>query len=175
MTSITEKSELSNQFDRLDHAWRIYLNAQDMIKYADQKVHVLLALSTLISSFILANLNSIVKGGIFERSLLGVFVIAAAFFFVFALFALLARKDSRTGDTVPRLVFFRHIQEKKEAIEYVQSFNNISLSEALADLCYQIYEVSIIAEKKFKSYRFAWAALSLQALTFVVLIVRITL
>ncbi|RIK53974.1 hypothetical protein DCC62_32045 [candidate division KSB1 bacterium] len=135
MISEPAKIDLKKQFDRLDHAWRIYLNAQDMIKYADQKIHVLLALSTLISSFILANLNPIVKAGIFERSLLGVFVIATAFFFAFALFALLARKDSRTGDTVPRLVFFRHVQEKKEAIEYLNSFKNSNCSALVSLGC----------------------------------------
>lgn len=145
-------------FTRLEHAWRIYVNAQEMIKYADQKVQVLIGLGTLVIGVVVARLQSLAAfTELGVLTLLG-FGLCSVLFFVFALAALLARSDKSTPRDAPRLIYFGHIASRS-TVEYSAAFRDVSHPEALDDLCYQVVEVGTIAAKKFRYYRHAWKAL----------------
>lgn len=157
------------QFDSHDHAWRIYLNCQEMIKYADQKVQVAIALAALITSFALGKLDKIDAAGSFEKFIVGAFVIATATFFYFALAALLARGDTKTDNSVPKLIYFGHISSRSSAEEYRRSFLETDPQRHLDDLLFQIVELGDIAGKKFSNYRSSWVALAFMIVFFVIL------
>lgn len=159
-------------YDQFEHAWRIYLNMQDMIKYADQKVQVVIALATVMITFVLAKLEALQALDRTARISVMVFLTATVIFFACALLALLARSDTLTGDRVPKLIYFGHIAKRKEAVEYTHAFRLASPESALDDICYQIAELGSIASKKFTFYRYAWFALGAMLLSFLVLIGR---
>jgi hypothetical protein len=162
-------SQQTEQFDSHDHAWRIYLNCQEMIKYADQKVQVTIALAALITSFALSKLDKFDAVGSFEQFIIGAFVIATATFFYFALAALLARSDTKTGDSVPKLIYFGHISKRADAEEYRRCFLETEPHRHLDDLLFQIAELGDIASKKFTNYRSSWVALAFMIIFFVIL------
>ena len=163
------------QFNKLNHAWNIYLNTQEIIKYADQKVHVLLVFTTIVAGAIIIKFDSIVKQGLISELLAVAFLIVTGFFLMFALLALLARYETKSDMTGPRLVFFRHIQQHNNANGYSKSFDEVSQKEALDDLCNQIYEVSVITQSKFKNYRLACLALIVQIILFLIIFIKFAL
>ena len=171
-----EKSTSSNQqFDRIDHAWHIYLNTQEIIKMADHKVHVLFILTIFVTTTVILKFDFILKQGFIFEILAVAFLVATAVFLTFALLALLARYDIKSDSPGARLVFFRHIQQRGSALEYAKSFQAVSTNEALTDLCNQIYEVSVITQNKFKHYRFAVIALTAQIVIFIVIFLKLSL
>ena len=60
----------SKEFNSLDHAWQIYLNTQDIIKYADQKVHVLIVLGTIITGAVLTQMDTLLRELFLNRLLI---------------------------------------------------------------------------------------------------------
>jgi hypothetical protein len=162
-------ADAGQPFDPLDHAWRIHANAQDLIKYADQKVQVVLALGTLLTGYVSSKADTVAALGAVGYVLLAAFAAAAAVFFGAALRALLARSDTKTGGTVPRLIYFGHIAQRREAAEYAAELRFLSPAAALDDVAYQIAELGNIAAKKFGNYRCAWWALAGMAVPTVVL------
>jgi len=169
MPAYDNKSESMEKFSKIDHAWNIYFNTQDIIKSADQKVHVLIALTTIVTAAVITKLEILIDHGVVTRVLIVGFMIATGFFITFALSALLARYDLKADMTVPRLVFFRHIQQCSKSTDYLKYFKEISHREALGDLCNQIYEASVITQKKFKNYRLASLALLAQIILFLMM------
>jgi len=157
----------------LNHAWQIYRNVQELIRYADQKVHVSLALSAVVTTFALANLPQAKDAGRVALTMLVLLGVAQAAFLAFALGALFARRDARTGGAVRRLVYFGHIVRFKEPAEYVREFRSVTPAEAVDDVAYQIYEVSCIAGKKFANYRRAWCALVVEIVLLVALAIAL--
>lgn len=156
---------------KLDHAWNIFKNTQDMIKYADQKVHVLIVLGTLFTSFVLANLDKILKSGEFEFGMLIIFTLSTIAFIFFALSAMFARSDTRTGNKIPKQIYFGHVASRKEPVEYFQEFQETEGISFLEDICYQIYEVSLIATKKFVNYRNCWISLLIQVISLLFIVI----
>ena len=169
MTTAPRAQQSPGDFDHFDAAWRTYLNVQDMVKYADQKVQVLLLLSTIICAFVLTNLKDLAGHSTVARIGVVLFLLATAAFFLLALVALVARRDTKTGTTVPRLIYFRHIAERTEAVEYCRAFRDANGAAFLDDVCYQISELGHIASAKFSYYRRAWWALGTQAVIFAAL------
>ena len=104
-----------------DPAWRIYLNLQNMIKMADQKVYMLLAFSGVMASIVLTKLGTMNRDWIFYAVLL-FYLLALIFFMVFALQALLARSSVKTGDSVPQLIYFGHIAKRKRPRNIIRIF-----------------------------------------------------
>ena len=173
---MADKSTTSNdQFNRIEHAWNIYLNTQEIIKYADQKVHVLLVFTTIVAASVIVKFDYIVKQGFFNELLAIAFLIVTGFFLMFALLALLARYDIKGEAIGPRQVFFRHIQERNSAREYANSFKEVSCQDALDDLCNQIYEVSVITESKFRNYRLACITLIIQIVLFLIIFIGLAM
>ena len=174
--STTKKSTPSNEeFNKIEHAWHIYLNTQEIIKMADHKVHVLFILTIFVTTTVILKFDYILKQGFMFEALAVAFLIATTVFLTFALLALLSRYDIKSDAPGARLVFFRHIQQRGSALEYAKSFQNVSTEEALTDLCNQIYEVSVITQNKFKHYRFAVMALTAQIVIFIAIFFRLSL
>ena len=174
-TDTPNEDSPQKEFKKLDHAWQIYLNTQDIIKYADQKVHVLIVLGTIITGAVLTQMDTLLRELLLNRLLIFSFFISTGAFLTTALLALLARFDMKSDSNIPKLVFFRHIQMRSSALDYANSFQETSETEALKDLCYQIYEVSVITESKFKYYRAACVALLAQMIVFLLIFYRISL
>jgi len=152
-----------------DPAWRIYLNLQNMIKMADQKVYMLLAFSGVMASIVFNRLGTMHRDWI-SYAILLYYLLALIFFMVFALQALLARSGVKTEDPVPRLIFFGHIAKRKEAKEYYKDFSKASEEDIFRDLTYQIYEIGVITRKKYFNYRIAWWGILSQFIGFLLMI-----
>ena len=175
MSTAAKSNSSNDQFNKIEHAWHIYLNTQEIIKMADHKVHVLFILTIFVTTTVILKFDFILKQGVLYEILAVAFLIATTVFLTFALLALLSRYDIKSDTPGARLVFFRHIQQRGSAMEYARSFQDVTTEDALTDLCNQIYEVSVITQNKFKHYRFAVMALTAQIIIFIVIFLRLSL
>ena len=182
---------------RLDQAWRILNLNQDLIRSADQKIYLLIVMSTLLVTYVSANLDKIMHLGVREKSCLILFLIAGAGFFYFALTTLLARARN-INNTVAKnrqsnlqgnlqsnpqenpqnhaqisagssLIFFGDIAHRHSAGDYAAAFHQADLHDVLDDVCHQIHQVAAIATTKYAAYRRAWLALVIEVSLFLVL------
>jgi hypothetical protein len=147
--------------DRIDAAWKIRSDQQDMIKFADQKVGAVLALSAVLTGFVLSNLRAIVQTSLFARLLAVIYLAATLMLLMAALRAILARGPSArqeiagriTDDKLPKVVYFGHIRNRNDGEDYWSEFNTMTEQGLLRDLCHQNWELSRIAGDKYRDYR----------------------
>lgn len=171
---MVEKEELNIDSEKLDIAWKVFQNNQELIRFADQKVGFLLVISGVLTSFVFESLSEIKALKLNGYISLGIFLVIFGFFILFSVKSLFARPSTKTGNNVPKLIYFGHIVKRKEAAEYHQDFWKTTEVELIKDLTYQIYEIACIAETKYKNYKIACWILGGQFLAFVNLMWRIT-
>lgn len=159
---VTEKD-----FSKTDYAWNIYFHNQELIKLADTKVRYLFLISSLATTYILTEANKIQNIEILEY----LFLIAFFLFLIFASLTLKPRSSKYSGDKVPTLIYHRDISSRTTRFIYTKDFKNTSKDELLDDLLYQIFEISLIADRKYQNYNYAFYSLIGQIVLFFILIV----
>jgi hypothetical protein len=152
--------------NRTENTWKIFNNQQDLIRLFDTKVNVLLVISGITTSFLLVNLKEIIETGAFGKILFGLFVVFFALFVVFALLTIFPRKPTKSGRSIPKLIYFKDIASRVEAKDYVEDFEKTTDKELQNDLYYQIYELASIVKLKSENYYKAWIFLILQFIVF---------
>lgn len=155
-------------YSKIEYAWKIYSNTQEMIKLADQKVYVSATVSLLIvTAFFASDIGKTAITLCIGRILALSFLVSTAYFIYYALEALIPKpKSSHTKDNASKLIFFAHVIEKKEISDYVRSYSEVTSEEALKDLLCQIYEISFIAMEKHKNYGLSAKGLKYQLIFF---------
>ena len=156
---------------RLDQAWKVLSLNQDLIRAADQKIYLLIVMSTLLVTYVSTNLEKIMQQGMLQRAVLIVFLLAVAAFFFFALSTVVSRnrKQPNAVAALPHVVFFGDIAGRASAQIYMEAFRNTDLNAVFDDICHQIYDVASIAREKYRSYRRAWLALLVEVTLFLML------
>lgn len=154
---------------RLDQAWRILNLNQDLIRSADQKIYLLIVMSTLLVSYVAANIEKIGRIGPLQYGLLAVFILVSGAFYFFALSTLFPRKSQVSTKENASLIFFGDIAMRTSAEGYVHDIGGIPLERLFDDLARQIYLVSQVATNKYMAYRRAWRAILVEVSLFVVL------
>jgi len=151
---------------KIDITWKIFLNNQEMIKLSESKLKFTSVISGVLVTYMLAHLDKIIQNGSTAMILVTLFFVFFLIFVLFALLSSLPRFASKTGSNVRKLIYYKHIREKVEASEYIDTFNNSTDDDHLRDILYQAYEVSGIADSKFKYYRYSWFSLGFQLIAF---------
>jgi Family of unknown function (DUF5706) len=161
---------------RLDQAWRVLSVNQEMIRSADQKIYLLIAISAVLASFVANNLEKILKMGPLQTVLLALFLVSSAGFLFFALGTLINRTQKSDGIAAenPRLIFFGDIARSASAGAYANHFRDADLHDVLDDLCHQIHSVARIATKKYRTYRLAWFVLMAEVALFLALEISVS-
>lgn len=154
---------------RLDQAWHILNLNQDLIRSADQKIYLLIVMSTLLLSYVAANFEKIGRIGPLQYGLLAVFILVSGAFYFFALSTLFPRKSQGPVKENASLIFFGDIATRSSAEHYIQDIGGIPLERLFDDLARQIYLVSHVAINKYLAYRRAWLAILVEVSLFVVL------
>jgi ABC-type multidrug transport system fused ATPase/permease subunit len=156
---------------KIDHAWKLFNNNQDMIKFSDSKLRFLAVISGVLTSYILANFSTLFSLHWYGKLALLAFSVSFLFFVIFALLSSFPRFASKTGGQVPKLIYYKHISERVEANDFIHDFLSSSEEDQLKDILYQVYEISGIATKKFNYYNKSWYAIGCQVLTFSILLI----
>lgn len=146
-----------------------------MIRSADQKVYLLIVMSTLLVSYVAANIEKISRIGALQYGLLAVFILTSGAFYFFALSTLFPRKNHVAVDENVGLIFFGDIARRLNAENYVEDIGNVPLLRLFDDLARQIYLVSQVATNKYKAYSRAWRAILIEVSLFVVLAMSMAL
>jgi hypothetical protein len=154
---------------RYDHAWRVLNMNQELIRATDQKIYMLIVMSTLLVSFTANNLDRLSHYGWMHDAALPLLGLTAIAFFVFALVTLLARHRSVEGEALPSLVFFGQILQCGDVARYQKDFHAASQHEVIDDMLVQIVVVSSILRTQLRSYRRAWVCLGAQVAIFLAL------
>ena len=160
---------------RMEQAWRILNLNQDLIRSADQKIYLLIVMSTLLVSYVAFNIEKISRIGPLQYGLLAVFILAFGAFYFFALSTLFARKNHVTAEENVGLIYFSDIARRLKAEDYIEDISNIPLTGLFNDLARQIYVVSQVASNKYRAYARAWRAMLIEVSLFVVLAMSMAL
>jgi hypothetical protein len=155
---------------KTDLAFKMLDNVQSLIKFADSKINVLLIISGVSTTFILANFSDIFGLCLVSKIALALFCLSFLVFIYFAIFTVSPRSDKHTGKSVSKTIYFKHIAERVEVKDFIEDFNKLGEDTFLDDLLYQVFENSKIADKKFKSYGNSLIAIKFQIGFFLVLI-----
>ena len=153
---------------RLDQAWRILGLNQELIRAADQKIYLLIVMSTLLVSYVATNIDKIMRMGAMQCVALLLFILASGCFYFFALSTLFPRRQADDGET-ERLIFFGDIASRPNAEDYIQHIRGIAIEQLFADLSRQIYRVAQVATGKYLAYGRAWRAIMAEVGLFVLL------
>lgn len=157
--------------NRTENTWKIFDNQQDLIRLFDTKVNVLLVISGITTSFLLVNLKDILQTGVAGKIMFGLFVLFFTCFVIFALLTIFPRKPTKSGKSIPKLIYFKDIASRVEAKDYVEDFENTSDKQLQNDLYYQIFELASIVKLKSSNYFKAWIFLILQFVVFTIVLI----
>jgi hypothetical protein len=155
---------------KIDTAFKLLDNVQNLIKFADSKINVLLIISGVATTFILTNFQSLYELNNFSKITLGLFFVAFICFVVLSILTISPRTDKHTGNSPAKTIYFKHIAKRVEVKDFVDDYNKLTPKSCLTDILYQIYENSKIANKKFSFYNKSLIALQIQILLFFILI-----
>jgi hypothetical protein len=156
---------------KIDLAFKLLENVQNLIKFADTKINVLLVISGVTTSFVLTNFQELFDLCLISKIVLGLFFIAFLIFFIFSLLTIAPRKDNHTGNSVSKTIYFEHIASRIQVKDFINDYNKLDELCFQSDLLYQVFENSKIADNKFKFYKKGLIALQLQLLLFFILVI----
>jgi hypothetical protein len=156
---------------KTDLAFKLLDNVQNLIKFADTKINVLLVISGVTTTFILTNFQEFFDLCLVSRIALGHFFVAFLVFLVFSILTISPRKDNHTGNSVSKTIYFEHIVSRIEVQDFINDYTKLDEPDFQYDLLYQVFENSKIADKKFKYYNKSLIALNVQLFLFFVLVV----
>lgn len=165
---VTVRIENGDLVLRFDQAWRILGLNQDLIRSADQKIYLLIVMSTLLVSYVATNLDRIIRLGMLQNGLLVVFIAVSGGFFYYALSTLFPRRQ--LNDSVnEKLIFFGDIALRPNPESYIADIGRVPMENLFEDLARQIYLVSQVATQKYIAYHRAWQAILAEVALFVLL------
>lgn len=156
---------------KTDIAFKLLDNVQNLIKFADTKINVLLIISGVSTTFILTNFQGLFGLCLISKIVLGQFFLSFLIFIVFSILTISPRKDNHTGNSVSKTIYFEHIASRVEVKDFIDDYTNLDEKGLQSDLLYQVFENSKIANKKFKYYNNSLNALQVQLLLFFILLV----
>lgn len=155
---------------KIDTAFKLLDNVQNLIKFADTKINVLLVISGVTTTFILTNFQYLCDLNCFSKIALGLFFLAFISFVILSILTISPRTAKHTGSSPAKTIYFKHVSTRVEVKDFVDDFNKLTPESCVTDILYQVYENSKIAEKKFDFYNKSLVALQIQVLLFFVLI-----
>lgn len=151
---------------KIDTAFKLLDNVQNLIKFADAKINVLLVISGVTTTFVLTNFQSLFVLSPFSKGCLGLFFLAFISFVILSLLTISPRSDGHSGNSPAKTIYFKHISRRIECKDFIDDYNKLTHESCLTDILYQVYENSKIADKKFIFYNRSLMALQVQLLLF---------
>lgn len=155
---------------KIDTALKLLDNVQNLIKFADTKINVLLVVSGVTTTFVLTNFQNLCDLNLFSKIALGLFFLSFIVFVILALLTISPRADKHTGNSPAKTIYFKHISKRIEVKDFVDDYNKLTPESFLTDVLYQVYENSKIADKKFDFYNRSLVALQFQIFFFFALL-----
>lgn len=155
---------------KTDLAFKLLDNNQNLIKFADSKINVLLIVSGVSTTFVITNFQSLIEIGTYGIVGLIIFFLFFVAFVIASLFTISARKALTTGASAPKTIYFEHIAKRVEVKDFIDDYKKITEDSFLTDILYQVYETSKIACRKFYFYKLSKYLIQAQILMFMLLL-----
>lgn len=155
---------------RTDLAFKVLENVQNLIRFADAKINVLLIISGVSTTFILANFQNLYTSCLVSKIALGLFFLSFFVFVFFSMRTISPQSDKHTGKSVPKTIYFKHIASRIEVRDFIDDYEKLDDTGFLNDLLCQVFENSKIADKKFVSYNNSLTTMKVQIGLFFILI-----
>lgn len=156
---------------KTDLAFKLLENVQNLIKFADTKINVLLVISGVTTTFILTNFQGLYDLCVVSKIVLGLFFISFLIFVILSILTISPRADKHTGNSASKIIYFGHIAKRVEVKDFIDDYSKLNENSFQHDLLYQIFENSKIADKKFSFYKMSMTALKFQIGLFFILII----
>lgn len=158
--------ENAKSIDRLNYSWNIFLHQQELIKLADNKIRYLFLVSSVAATFILTESRTLETINVSEILFMGSFLL----FLAFASLTIKPRKTASGGVDTSKLIYHKDIISRANRVAYAADFREASDEELQSDLLHQIYEISSIANKKYRYYNYSFYTLCVQIVLFFVVL-----
>lgn len=155
---------------KIDTAFKLLDNVQNLIKFADTKINVLLVISGVTTTFILTNFQNLCELNCYSKIILGLFFLAFITFVILSILTISPRTDKHTGSSPAKTIYFKHVSTRVEVKDFIDDFNKLTPESCVTDILYQVYENSKIADKKFAFYNKSLTALQVQIFFFFLLV-----
>lgn len=155
---------------KTDLAFKLLENVQNLIKFADTKINVLLVVSGVTTTFVLTNFQGIFDLCLISKIALGLFFISFLVFIILSILTISPRRANHTGNSASKTIYFNHIASRIEVKDFINDFTKLDEPGFQSDLLYQVFENSKIADQKFKFYKKSLIALQVQLILFFVLV-----
>lgn len=165
-----KRNKIMDDNRKTDLLFKLLDNVQNLIKFADTKINVLLIISGVTTTFILTNFQELFVLCLISKITLGLFFVSFLVFIIFSILTISPRKDNHTGNSVSKTIYFEHIASRVEVKDFINDYTKIDESGFQSDLLYQVFENSKIADKKFKCYKKSLISLQFQLLFFFILV-----
>ena len=135
---------------KMEHTWKIYEHNNEWIKVSDTKASIVLATNGVILAFFFKDISSIFPLIIKQEFLFILFFILIYCIFLSIFYSIMCLVP-RVGKSNPSILFFEHINSFPRLEEYKKKFNTVLRSEIdlRFEVINQIWDISIIASKKF--------------------------
>ncbi len=169
--------------NKIDYTFQNFKNLQTLIKFMDEKANAILIITGLILNiyfFTLKNLSfklstsiSIKNFFIFLFSLL-VFLSLLSIFYLLLFKIFFPRKAKKYSFKRNSYFYFEHIA-LRDKNDFLKEYDELNERKMETDIIEQVYELSIILEKKFKmlSYVLKLLFLSIISLSFLIFTTKI--
>lgn len=165
-----KRNKIMDDNRKTDLLFKLLDNVQNLIKFADTKINVLLIISGVTTTFILTNFQELFVLCLISKITLGLFFVSFLVFIIFSILTISPRKDNHTGNSVSKTIYFEHIASRVEVKDFINDYTKLDESGFQSDLLYQVFENSKIADKKFKCYKKSLISLQFQLLFFFILV-----
>lgn len=156
---------------KTDLGLKLLDNVQSLIKFFDTKVNVLLVISGVTTTFVLASFRDFDGIDFCSKITLCLFFFSFVLFVVLSILTISPRSDKYTGNSVSKTIYFAHIASRIEVKDFIKDYNNLDERAFQDDILYQLFENSKIANRKVKLYKMSLVAIEFQLFFFFSLII----
>jgi hypothetical protein len=151
------KLNLDEGIESYNFLWRVHSHTSESIRFADSKATLLLGVGWGVLSAELAKTHDAIKNwGASGLSLLGLAAIASMVLLTLSTVTASWVIAPRLGGSQSRgLIYWGNVRQHESAEEYSRAFDGKKLSDLRASVAKNLFEISQIAENKFR-----WLALA---------------
>src|SRR5258706_12037477 len=118
---------------KIDTAFKLLDNVQNLIKFADSKINVLLVISGVTTTFILANFQNLFDLNLSSKITLGLFFLTFICFTILSLLTISPRTDKHTGNSPTKTIYFKHISNRVEVKDFIDDYNRLTSESCVTD------------------------------------------
>ncbi|MEP7267814.1 MAG: Pycsar system effector family protein [Saprospiraceae bacterium] len=146
-----KSNDVLTAYDESFVPWSVYMNLQNSIQFADNKINLLFVIAGIIFSIVIGEADTFKDQNIVYQVVFILFLIAMLPFMYFSIRTVAAHTKHKPDVATRKIYFFGDILTM-QASQYIERFKSYPKYEHYDELLLQIHNLSFIAKSKFSNY-----------------------